>query len=927
MVIAIIIIVLLGIGALFVANIKNANELSVKISKAIAEFDNICNVNRQFTETELLEFKARYKELFLLSKKASNSILLGSRIKTKLGITKFVKIYSSVDDIRNSNNKSFSEIQYVNQCLKSVNQQYSNLINKSDYFTYSEMIKFKEDNNDFFDNLKKLRNKDLLKKVDDVVGTIRLLSYYENLEYNRYTHNQCFIGKELKDNKDFFDSEEVGSLSEQQRDSAVRLEDNCLVISSAGSGKTKTMVGKLQYLVKKRNIDPDRILVLTYTKAAAKELSERLASTLLVGRTFHSVAMEIISEVSGKKPSIAPNDLFLNVFNNMLKDNEFLKNVLIYLENYQSQVKPSEKYKTAADYYFDRKKYGIQALYTDMDGNAVFTKSEEEKRICNYLTHWGIDFRYEEPYELQTTSPTYHQYRPDFSIYYEDYSGVKRRLYLEHFAIGEDGNVPQWFGDGVQGGWYKANNDYKKGIEWKKQLHRNSGTTLIYTTSADFGQGKVEYKLKKLLEDAGVPIKHVPENELYNKIVIRNKSMEKSILEMCQGFVSLLKSNRKTINAVYSLARNKGSMRDCFIIQSILKPLYTNYETALVNAGVIDFTDAIIQATDYCNKGLWKDYDYILVDEFQDISIDRYQFLQSLRRKSPLTKLFCVGDDWQSIYRFSGSDVNLFTKFSDYFGYTEECKLETSYRFGNPLIETSSAFIQKNPEQKKKTVKPLVDLDKNTYIEAVSYDDEKSLYQLLAKYISNVPEDKSIYILGRYTYDVNVLGEDNVSADENRINITVGFGKRKVPFLTIHSSKGLEADYVFLLNCNSGLYGFPSLISDDPVMDYVLSEDDHYPFGEERRVFYVAITRAKEHTFLLYDAKKPSEFVTEMFDKHFEIPEKELCPICKNGKLVVLKRGVTKTGNTYINWGCNNYSVRCSYFKREFINSDKKTKV
>lgn len=165
MVIAIIIIVLLGIGALFVANIKNANELSVKISKAIAEFDNICNVNRQFTETELLEFKARYKELFLLSKKASNSILLGSRIKTKLGITKFVKIYSSVDDIRNSNNKSFSEIQYVNQCLKSVDQQYSNLINKSDYFTYSEMIKFKEDNNDFFDNLKKLRNKDLLKKL------------------------------------------------------------------------------------------------------------------------------------------------------------------------------------------------------------------------------------------------------------------------------------------------------------------------------------------------------------------------------------------------------------------------------------------------------------------------------------------------------------------------------------------------------------------------------------------------------------------------------------------------------------------------------------------------------------------------------------------------------------------------------------------
>ena len=196
---------------------------------------------------------------------------------------------------------------------------------------------------------------------------------------------------------------------------------------------------------------------------------------------------------------------------------------------------------------------------------------------------------------------------------------------------------------------------------------------------------------------------------------------------MCQGFVNLTKANKKTINDVLTKARKAKSERDCFVIEKLMRTVFEAYQTCLVSRQEIDFVDAIIEATELCEHGLWKPYDYILVDEFQDISVDRYFFLKSLRIKNPFTKLYCVGDDWQSIYRFSGSDMALFSEFQKYFGYTEECKIETTYRYGNPVIKMSSDFIQKNPAQRKKDVKPCMipnpkfSDSSDTYIQAPRY--------------------------------------------------------------------------------------------------------------------------------------------------------------------------------------------------------------
>lgn len=260
---------------------------------------------------------------------------------------------------------------------------------------------------------------------------------------------------------------------------------------------------------------------------------------------------------------------------------------------------------------------------------------------------------------------------------------------------------------------------------------------------------------------------------------------------------------------------------------------------------------------------------------------------------------FCGGDDWQSIYRFSGSDMSLFSDFSKYFGYTEECRIETTYRFGNPAIAKSSAFIQQNPSQRKKDVKPHMFpnhdygiepdqpemISKTTDIVFVPCMNGNML-EAVTEIVGGIPNDSSVYIIGRYTYDSTSLddGCGSVIYDAARQEIKVIVNGRKIPYLTIHSSKGLEADHVIMINCNSGIHGFPSHVTDEPVLDYVLSDSDHFEYGEERRVFYVGVTRAKRKTFVLYDPKKPSAFVSEMSDSSMLMSGKRKCPMCRTGK-------------------------------------------
>lgn len=758
------------------------------------------------------------------------------KLKEKLNYHNENKFVAISTDINNSfQNKIISasqEKEFVNHYI-SYFQEANSLIKKLSAFNIlppKEMLKFKED--------------------------------FENIDRLVKQHNEEVINFLLETNKEFFDHCLKYPLDKQQRRSIVSEEDNCLVVSSAGSGKTSSIIGKVKYLTEIKGIEPERILLISYTNKAATELTERMATKGLKGYTFHKLAIDIIAKSTGVKPSICDNTdaLFIDIYNNLLKEHDFKQSVLKYFVDYQLDEADWEKRKKdKREQLSEQKKDTYKAMFPDMDGKPIYVRSKQEQKICFALSSFGIKFRYEEPYEYPLQDETYSQYRPDFSIYFEKANKTKR-IYLEHFGIDEYGCVPAWFAKDKNITYEEANKKYNDGITWKKTAHEKFGTQLLTTSSADFHYSEIKDKLKKILLTAGVPIQEKTDEELYDLILPKESKKEKAFIRLIVTFVSLLKSSCKSIKDVLQQAKNNNDKRSISIIENIFLPVYDHYTKVLKENKYIDFTDAIIRATEICNTTQIVEYDYIIVDEFQDISIDRYYFLKALRKGNTLAKLYCVGDDWQSIYRFSGSDMALFNQFSDYFGATEINKIETTYRFGEPLVALSSQFIQRNRGQIRKDIHSF-NSDVRTELEFCAYN-RKDYCDTIGQIVSSIPKDKSIFLLGRYSFDDYYLSFMYKSVKEgNRFYYFIE--GRKIEFLTVHKSKGLEADYVILLQCNKDIYGFPSLVSDDPVLSYVLTESEQFPYGEERRLFYVAITRAKIKTIVLYDNRFPSVFVTE----------------------------------------------------------------
>ncbi len=733
---------------------------------------------------------------------------------------------------------------------------------------------------------------------------------------HKATNNENFVESQLSAYSKYFDTVLKYPLDPQQRKAIVSLEDNVLVISSAGSGKTMTTVGKVRYLIDVQRVPANKILLITFTRKAAESLSERLGEKDLKCRTFHKLALDLIAEATEEKPTITPQDFSVQVYHELFKENpKFKRAIADHIINARYTLKDQFEYGSRQEYVEDRMKHGVQAFFKDRDGRPVFCKSDEESRICDFLGSRGVKFSYEEKYEFNTADSEHRQYCPDFSIYFDGPDGKEKRIYLEHFAVNEMGHCPSWFTP-------EEELNYLQGIDWKRRLHAQRGTKMLFTTSAGFHKGDVFKKLEEDLQREGV----VFDDTTHLSISRELERQEESILAMLTSFNFLLKSKGLSLNEV----RRQASGNDRDTIDNIIAPFVTAYQNRETENDEIDFTDAIIRATELCNNGHRPDYDYILVDEFQDISLDRYRFLQSLRRDRPLTKLFCVGDDWQSIYRFAGSDMSLFKQFEQYFGYTKKCLMETTYRFGEPAIEQSSKFILANPEQAVKNVRPFRS-DAETVLDFLPTADKDDMVKTVKWLIEKIPAEEEILLLGRDNHDVNIFRNTDVIVKTIKDKLTIEWGDRVIDYMTVHKSKGLECENVIMINCNGGASGFPSQISDNPVLEYLLSEPDGYAYSEERRVFYVGITRAKKHTWVLYDDENPSPFVREFKsipEKAADpIPESELCPKCHCGRIRVLRKGVAVNGNPYTVIACSNNKYGCDFQDTIFVNlnSNKRT--
>ncbi|MFQ6245176.1 DNA helicase IV [Yersinia enterocolitica] len=293
----------------------------------------------------------------------------------------------------------------------------------------------------------------------------------------------------------------------------------------------------------------------------------------------------------------------------------------------------------------------------------------------------------------------------------------------------------------------------------------------------------------------------------------------------------------------------------------LMAPLLKAWKTALKEEGAVDFSGLIHQAVNLLEKGRfvspWK---HILVDEFQDISPQRAMLLSALRKQNKQTCLFAVGDDWQAIYRFSGAELSLTTAFSQNFGESAECALDTTYRFNDRIGEIANRFIQQNPYQLKKQLNSLSQGNKKSVVILPS----EQLESLLDKLSGFVKDDERILILARYHH----------LRPEILQKATTRWPKLTIDFMTIHASKGQQADYVIIAGLHEGNDGFPAVVRESILEDVLLPPPEDFPDAEERRLLYVAMTRAKHQVWLLQDTANPSIFVNQLSELGVPIQRK-----------------------------------------------------
>ena len=317
--------------------------------------------------------------------------------------------------------------------------------------------------------------------------------------------------------------------------------------------------------------------------------------------------------------------------------------------------------------------------------------------------------------------------------------------------------------------------------------------------------------------------------------------------EVIKTFINLFKSNNynlSSFNTFFKINKKQNYIKKRIRHNKFLnlaKNIYQDYEDYLSFTKKIDYHDMINEATKIVEtEGIYP-YKYIIIDEYQDTSLNKCELIKTIQNKTD-ANLIAVGDDWQSIYRFTGSNLDIFTEFKQYFSKTKIIKLNKTYRNSKQLTKVAKKFILKNPYQITKKVTSSKKEKKPIHI----YYYEKNIKEIWDKVISEL--NGETFVLGRNNKDIKKIPYLN----------------KKMKYMTVHKSKGLESENIIIINLENKTTGFPSKIKDSEYLTYVIPKDDNYPFAEERRLFYVALTRTKSKVILIVKKNLPSIFVTEL---------------------------------------------------------------
>lgn len=734
-------------------------------------------------------------------------------------------------------------------------------------------------------------------------------------------------------NKDFIAHESArcgalfGRLDANQREACVSDEVATLVVAGAGSGKTTTIQKKVEYLIQEKGVAPEDILLLSFTNKAADEMTERLAASMpsafMSASTFHKFGLDIVKKHIGDSYDVsAPNfcaDLVLRALSpDSMTDDECRGALRFFASCANAEPKDKNKFASLGDYIDATKGANFRTIRSIVDDgkNSKTTfagecvKSFEELEIANWLYLNGIRYEYERKYDKPVPfdgSSVRRTYKPDF--YLTDYD-----IWIEHFGVDEKGHPPAFFSKAEQ-------DDYISGMKWKRRVHAGNGTILIETYSWWHSKGYLIEKLWESLKAQGVTRHGINPRPVWTRLVESKKMMSlRDFARLVSSFISLAKSRRIGPDDLDGLLRAVGasgqSRQRAIRFFDVVRPIYRRYIESLNADNAIDFHDMINKAADYVRAEPTSihAYKYVIIDEFQDISASRADLIHAVVEASG-AKLFCVGDDWQSIYRFAGSDISLFTEFSKYFGFARIVKLENTYRNSQELLTIAGDFIMKNPRQIRKNLKSSMHYARP--VVCIPYGSKPGVEVALRSVLEQIAgevngEPTSVMLLGRHNLDIELLDEvDGIY----KVGKTEKYAWKDHPelslsFLTVHKAKGLEADYVVILNFRDDLLGFPNMIADDPLLELLLAEHEQIPFAEERRVFYVAITRARRSAFILVPETGASVFMDDLSNEVKPIvcvagQEPVSCPKCKKGSLVIRKRNSDF-------YGCTNFP-RCDY--------------
>lgn len=770
-------------------------------------------------------------------------------------------------------------------------QEYDLLYHRPQYFSKSELKQWLETNRTIKDTIETALDKGVT-GVPFQNSLSHLKEVFANGQKLLIERNKNFVDSEIQ-KAELFPPVEGRTLTEEQRRAIVVDEDNTLVVAGAGTGKTTALLGKAQYLVAKGLASPQNVLIVSFGADVKEENEKKINGNKkgkFVVKTYHSLGLKLIREAERIRPTLSKEAedklVGYKTIDELLKarmnDPDFARLITNYFLFNFNEYKTIFEFKQEGDYFYYLKNNEVRTL----KGHSV--RSLEECEIANFLYMNGVNYEYEKPFKSQIQTNDRMPYRPDFTL--PDYD-----IYIEHFGIDRKKKTAPWVN----------REQYLADMDWKIKQH--SPNKLIKTFSYDKQEGQLIERLEKQLIEHEVVFNKIPSQDIFKKL--NEWGRVNSFSRFLTQFLNLYKSSGKQIENL----KQQGNSPRTSAFLDIFSTIYSDYEDQLHGNNLIDFNDMISRATLALDQNKHSSkFKYILVDEFQDTTQSQYRFLKALIQRNN-ARLFCVGDDWQSINRFAGGDLSVMTEFESNFGNTEKQLIQETHRFCDKLCVFSTKFILANPNQIKKTITSK-QKETNPVVTIVSDRTENALDKIISEIPINSDKKLTVLIMNRYKEIGKPANIETLK--KNNPNLSIDYS-------TVHSAKGLTVDYAIVIGLKNGIMGFPCQIEDDPLLNLVHACHEYYPHAEERRLFYVALTRARKHVYLVVeDASNISQFIAEIQNNGYEVNDnlkqtKAIkCPRCKTGFTLWKLKSIIRPKDEYNGWGeCSNASY-CDYRPR-----------